>query len=129
MLTQVKLAAPSLVMLAAGVEVATGAVLIAAPSLFGMLLFGGELGTEGRAVARLGGIALLSLVAAVWPLGGTAAASALRAMLLFSAACALYLVFLGLRAETVGVILWPAAIAHGGLGALLARAKPEGGNP
>jgi len=129
MLPEVKLGGPSLVMLAAGVEVATGAVLIAAPSLFSTLLFGGELGAAGTAIARLGGIALLSLVAAVWPHGGTAPVSALRAMLLFSAGCALYLVSFGFRAETVGVILWPAAVAHGVLGILLARAKPDGGTP
>ena len=122
-----KLAGASLIMLAASLEVATGAVLIAAPSFIATLLFGGGLGVEGVAVARFGGISLLSLAAAVWPRGGTAPVSALRAMLLFSAASALYLVFVGLRAETVGAILWPAAIAHGGLGLLLARAKPAGG--
>jgi len=129
MLRGVKLSRPSLVMLAASVEVATGAVLITAPSLFSKLLLGGELGAEGTAVARLGGVALLALVAAVWPRDGTADPAALRAMLFFSAVCALYLVFIGFRAETVGVILWPAAIAHGVLGLLLARAKLAGGTP
>ena len=112
-------------MLAAGVEIGTAFVLIAAPSHFAALVFEGELSDAGAGLARLSGFSLLSLVWAVWPGTDAARPSALRAMLLFSALCALYLLERGALGVGIGVLLWPACVAHGVLAVLLARATRE----
>jgi len=115
-----------LLKVAAGLEVGTGIVLIASPSLFTRLLFGSELSSPGPGVARLGGFALLSLALACWPTRDTAAGPPLRAMLLFSVLCAAYLVYRGLRGGAIGPLLWPAAALHAVLALFLARAWRRG---
>jgi len=114
----------TLLMLAAGTEVLTGLVLIGAPSGFARLLFGGGLSAPGLALAPLAGIALLALAVACWPVRHAAgsAAHAVRAMLLFSLLAALYLIYRGIGGETVGPLLWPAAVFHAVLALLLGRA-------
>jgi hypothetical protein len=106
---------------AAGVEVVTGLVLIIRPSLFARLLFGAELSAAGQALGRLAGFALLALALACWPRGGVASRSALRALLAFSVFSAVYLVYVGTRAQLVGPLLWPAAVLHVALAFLLVR--------
>lgn len=115
----------TLLMLAAGFEIGTAFILIAAPSYFATLVFGGDLSDAGAGLARLGGFSLLSLVWAVWPGAVAARPSALRAMLLFSVLCALYLLARGALGVGVGVLLWPACVVHGVLAVLLARATRE----
>ena len=68
---------------AAAIEAGTGLILISFPSLFVRLLLGVELSEPGQIVGRLAGFALIALVLACWPRGGTegAAASSLRALL------------------------------------------------
>ena len=88
------------------VEVVTGLALIAAPSLTGQLLLGAPLDGLATVVARVAGIALISLSVACWP-GPTN-----RGMLLYNAAVSLYLAYLGFFTPNVGVLLWPAVIAH-----------------
>ena len=108
---------------AAGIEVATGLVLIIRPSLFAQLLFGAELSGVGRALGRLAGFALLALALACWPRGEgeSRSVSARRALLVFSLLTTVYLVFLGVRSALVGPLLWPAAALHAALAILLAR--------
>jgi uncharacterized membrane protein YtjA (UPF0391 family) len=110
--------------LAAAVEVGTGLVLIIAPSLFARLLLGVELSEPGQIVGRLAGFALIALVLACWPHGGIegAAASSLRALLVFSVLVALYLVYLGIGGGFAGPILWPAALLHFVVAIFLAHA-------
>ena len=112
----------TLLAVAAGAEVGTGMVVLATPSFFARLLFGSELTSPGPGVARLGGFALLALALACWPTRDAAEGPALRAMLLFSALCAAYLIYRGIRGGATGPLLWPGAALHAALGLLLARA-------
>ncbi len=109
---------------AAAIEAGTGLVLVSFPSLFVWLLLGVEFAEPGRIVGRLAGFALIALVLACWPRGATegAAASSLRALLVFSVLVALYLVYLGIGGSFVGPLLWPAAVLHSVVAIFLARA-------
>jgi hypothetical protein len=111
--------------LAAVVEAATGLALIIVPSLIGQLLFGTEFTGVANPAARVTGIALLALGVGCWP-GSTAFCG----MLTYSALVTLYLLYLAIRGEWVGPLLWPVVVIHALLTALLARAwfqsrKPE----
>jgi hypothetical protein len=103
--------------LAAVVEAATGLALIIVPSLIGRLLFGAEFTGVANPAARVTGIALLALGVGCWP-GSTAFCG----MLTYSALVTLYLLYLGIRGEWVGPLLWPVVVIHALLTALLARA-------
>ncbi len=102
---------------AAVAEAATGAALLIAPSLVGRLLFGAELTGVAIPVARVTGIALIGLGAGCLP-GSTA----LCGMLTYSLLATLYLLYLGIRGEWVGPLLWPAVVLHAILTFLLAGA-------
>jgi hypothetical protein len=103
--------------LAAVIEVATGMALLIVPSLVGRLLFGAEFTGVANPAARVTGIALLALGVGCWP-GSTA----LCGMLTYSALVTLYLLYLAIRGEWVGPLLWPVVVIHALLTALLARA-------
>ena len=103
--------------LAAVVEAATGLALIIVPSLIGRLLFGAEFTGVANPAARVTGIALLALGVGCWP-GSTAFCG----MLTYSALVTLYLLYLPIRGEWVGPLLWPVVVIHALLTALLARA-------
>jgi hypothetical protein len=98
-------------------EAATGIALLIVPTLVGHLLFGTELIGIGITMARLTGIALISLGVACWP--GTP----LLGMSIYSAAATLYLVYIGLAGGMSGMLLWPAVALHAILTALLVRAS------
>jgi hypothetical protein len=106
-----------LLALTAIIEAATGLALIMAPSLVGRLLFGVEFIGVANPAARVTGIALLALGVGCWP-----DSTALRGMLTYSALVTLYLLYLAIRGEWVGPLLWPAVALHGLLTVLLARA-------
>jgi hypothetical protein len=93
--------------IAAVLEVATGVALLIVPSLVGRLLFGEEFTGMVIPVARVLGIALLALGVGCWP-GSTA----LCGMLTYSALVTLYLVYLAIRGEWVGPLLWPVVGLH-----------------
>ena len=101
---------------AAVLEVATGMALLIVPSLVGRLLFGEELTGIVIPVARVLGIALLALGVGCWP-----GITAFCGMLTYSALVTLYLLYLAIRGEWVGPLLWPVVALHGILTALLAR--------
>ncbi len=106
---------------AAVAEAATGAALLIVPGLVGRLLLGEDLTGIAIPVARVAGIALIALGIACWP--GTP----LLGMLTYGAAVMLYLLYLGVRGDWVGPLLWPAVALHAVLTLLLARswlAKP-----
>jgi hypothetical protein len=113
---------------AAGLEIFTGAALIAAPSLTARLLLGIDLTTPGETVGRLAGLALLPLALACWPRGGASEGptTTLGAMLLLSILVAAYLVYLGVSGAAAGVLLWPAVATHLALAIALARAWTAG---
>ena len=102
---------------AAIAEAATGLALIVVPSLVGQLLLGAEASGVAVVIARVTGIALIALGIACWP-GRTA----LCGMLTYSALATLYLLYLGIRGNWVGPLLWPAVVLHAILTVLLARA-------
>ena len=97
-------------------EGATGLALLIVPSLVAKLLLGSELSGIAVTVARVAGIALVSLSIACWP--GTP----LVGMLIYSTAITLYLAYIGFAGGSGGILLWPAVIVHVILTALLARA-------
>jgi hypothetical protein len=105
-----------LLALAAVLEAATGLALIVAPSLTGRLLLGAEGTGVAIPVARVLGIALIALGVACWP------GPALLGMLTYGALVTAYLLYLGVRGEWVGPLLWPAVVLHAVLTLLLARA-------
>jgi hypothetical protein len=97
-------------------EAATGLALLVIPSVVGPLLLGAELTGLIISLSRVTGIALIALAVACWP-GFTA----LCGMLTYSALVTVYLAYLGLRGEWVGLLLWPAVVLHALLTLLLAR--------
>jgi hypothetical protein len=107
--------------LAAIGEAATGLALLILPSLVGRLLLGAEATGLAIPIARVAGIALLALGVACWP------GPAVSGMLTYGALVTLYLLYLGIRGEWVGPLLWPAVVLHAALTLLLARAwfKPH----
>jgi hypothetical protein len=109
---------------AAVLEVATGMALLIVPSLVGRLLFGEELTGIVIPVARVLGIALIALGVCCWP-GSTA----LYGMLAYSWLVTLYLLYLAIRGEWVGPLLWPVVALHGILTVLLARASFQSRTP
>jgi hypothetical protein len=106
---------PVILVVAAIAELATGVALFVAPSLVGRLLLGAELSGVAIPIARVTGIALLGLGVACWP--GTA----LVGMLTYSGLVTLYLLYIAVRGEWIGPLLWPAVIVHAVLSLLLAR--------
>jgi hypothetical protein len=111
-----------LLALTAVIEVATGMALLIVPSLVGRLLFGEELTGIVIPVARVLGIALIALGVGCLP-----GSSALCGMLTYSALATLYLLYVAIRGEWVGPLLWPVVVIHALLTALLARVwfKPQ----
>ncbi|HWJ18010.1 MAG TPA: hypothetical protein VNR65_04695 [Geobacterales bacterium] len=100
---------------AAVAEAVTGLALLVVPSLVGQLLLGQQLTGIAEPVARVAGIALIGLGVACWP------GPPLLGMLIYSALVTLYLAYLGVAEGLTGVLLWPAAVLHAILTALLIR--------
>jgi len=101
------------------VEGGTGLFLLLDPALVVALLVGAELSGVGAVVARCLGITLVALALACWPGAGTIA-PAVRGMLIYNAATAVYLAYLGMAGHLGGPLLWPAAALHAVVAALLA---------
>jgi hypothetical protein len=109
--------------IAAAVEAVTGLLLIVVPHLLAKLLLGAEVTGVAVVIGRVAGIALLSLGIGCW-FGRQEATGgwALAAMLLYNVLVTLYLAWVGLGAEFVGVLLWPAVVVHAVLTVLLSFA-------
>jgi hypothetical protein len=103
--------------LAAVAEGMTGLALLLVPSSVGRLLLGEEFLGVGIVSGRVAGIALIALGAACWP--GPPAVG----MLIYSAAVAVYLAYVGFAGSLTGILLWPAVVLHLVLTALLAWAS------
>ena len=97
------------------VEAVTGAALLVVPSVVVRLLLGAEAAGVCIPVARVTGIALFALSVSCWP------GPALSGMLTYSTFATVYLLYLGIRREWVGPLLWPALVVHAVLTLLLAR--------
>jgi len=111
-----------LLILAAIGEALTGAALVVVPSLVGRWLLGEDLAGVAIPVARVTGIALIALGVACWP------GPPFLAMLLYSAAIALYLASLGFVGSLTGTLLWPVVVLHAILTALLISASIKQGD-
>ena len=110
-----------LLALAAGFEIIVGLILVASPSLAARFLLGAELAAPGEAVGRVAGFALLGLGLACWPQPASSNRRALAGLLTYNVLAMTFFLYLGIRNELVGLLLWPAAAAHAMLSVLLAR--------
>ena len=111
----------SLTTLSAAIEAATGIALIAVPDRVAHVLLGTGLSDSGIAVARLAGVALLSLGLACWPTAHSATPSAIRALFAYNLLAAFYLGYLRVSGTFVAFLLWPACALHAVLALLFAR--------
>jgi len=100
---------------AAVAEALTGLALLVVPSMVGQVLLGQQLAGVAVPVARVAGIALIALGIACWP------ATPLVGMLTYSSIAMLYLGYVALAGEFVGVLLWPGVALHAILSILLGR--------
>src|SRR5882672_5891420 len=96
-------------------ETATGLGLLLSPPLIAAFLLGASLDMPAAlVVARVAGVALLSLGAACWLARNDAPSRAARglvaAMLLYNAAVVVVLVYASLGSVLSGLGLWPAVI-------------------
>ena len=101
---------------AAVAEALTGVALLVVPSMVGQVLLGQQLAGVAVPVARVAGIALIALGIACWP------ATPFVGMLFYSSIVMLYLGYVALAGEFVGMLLWPAIVLHAILSILLGRA-------
>jgi len=105
----------------AAIEAATALALIIFPQAVSSLLLGADLAEAGIAVARVAGIALLSLGLVCWMSRQDAnKTAALAAMLSYNLLVTAYLTYLGFGGELVGILLWPAIAIHAVLTLLVA---------
>jgi hypothetical protein len=85
------------------------------------LLFGTEISDAGVIMSRIAGIALIGLGISCWP--GDSAFQPLHGMLAYSTLAMLYLIYVGVRGEEVGLLLWPGVVVHAILVVLLVGAR------
>lgn len=116
---------------AAAVEAAvTGLVLMVSPSLFTWLILGAELPPAGQALGRLAGIAMIGAgLAAWWPFSARtpSLAAPVPGFTIYNLLATIYLAYLGIAGQLVGILLWPAVVLHAALLILLGRAWLAGG--
>lgn len=103
---------------AALIEIATGVVLLLSPASAGQMLLGVELSSAAVVFARLAGIGLFSLGLACWP-GKETTRSGHLAIVTYNLLVLLFLLYVGVSSERVGVVLWPAVALHAVLSTLL----------
>jgi hypothetical protein len=108
---------PTLLVITALVEAATGLALLILPSLPVSLLLGTSLdASSGAVVARVAGAALLSLAFACWlsrnDRQSQSAPNLTKALLLYNLVVAAVLVYARVGLELSGIGLWPVAVAH-----------------
>ncbi|HXW47851.1 MAG TPA: hypothetical protein VEK31_00250 [Xanthobacteraceae bacterium] len=110
---------------AAAVEAAvTGLILIVSPSLFAWLILGTKLSLAGYALGRLAGIAMIGAgLAAWWPFSTTvrSTTAAVPGFTIYNLFATIYLAYLGIAGQLVGILLWPAVALHAVLLILLGR--------
>jgi hypothetical protein len=110
---------------AAALEIVTGLALLVRPQALVHLLFAAPSSSVTALACRVGGLALIALGIACWPVRDARGPSgrALVGMLTYSTLVALLLIAVGVARTWVGPLLWPAALGHLLLSALLARQR------
>ncbi len=102
------------------IEILAGLAFLAAPSLVVGLLLGEGIGAIGVAIARVLGIGLLSLGVAGWESSGQAMRLAPRVGLcIYNVGAAIVFVIVGTSGGMNGILLWPTAILHALIGAMM----------
>ncbi len=87
------------------------------------------------ALGRVAGFGLFSLGLACWPGANASGSPVRRALFAYNLLVTVYLLYLGIDGEWVGILLWPAVALHGVLTLLLAGAwlldtrRRPGGSP
>jgi hypothetical protein len=99
------------------IEAGAGFALLIVPSNAAKLLLGTPLDvSDSLTVARIGGIALLTLGAAFWLARGDSQSRAskgmIAAMVLYNLGAVFVLGAFGIGSQRVGVALWPAVVLH-----------------
>jgi len=99
------------------IEAGAGLALLCSPSATVALLLGAPLeALAGLTVARVGGIALLTLGLACWLARGDtesrAAKGLVAAMVLYNLGVAIILGAAAIGPQPVGIVLWPAVVLH-----------------
>jgi hypothetical protein len=109
----------SLLTVTAIFEASTGIALIVAPALLVSILFGVPLEESGALiVAKVTGLALLSLATACWQSRNASGASpVVQAMLCYNVTIAALFIYEALVEKFSGIGLWPVVILHLGLAA------------
>jgi len=106
-----------LLITAAIIESATGLILVSFPSVIAALLFGLSLDSPAAlAVARVAGVALISLGTACW-LGrndkqGKAVKGLVIAMTVFNIGVIIVFIYAGIGLGLSGIGLWPVVLVH-----------------
>src|SRR5712671_3501400 len=100
------------------IEIGAGVALLCGPSFVVKLLLGSPLDAPAAVtLGRLTGAALFALGAACWRASGDTKNRAARglagAMIFYNLGAVVILGAAGIRAQTVGVALWPAVVLHG----------------
>ncbi|CAD5925354.1 hypothetical protein PA905_37170 [Planktothrix agardhii CCAP 1459/11A] len=100
--------------LASALEILTGLALIIAPSDVAMLLLGDGVSGIGTVVSRVASFGLFALGLACYPRSHDIDSSdqVVLGMLTYNILIAIYLIYLGIRGEWVGRLLWLAATLH-----------------
>ncbi len=101
----------------AAIEMVTGLGLIVSPPMLAWLLLGSVLDAPPAIIiARIGGVALLSLATACWfaasDENSPAAAGVMAAMVLYNCGAIILLAYAGIGLGLSGLGLWPAVLVH-----------------
>jgi len=108
--------------LSAITEIVTGLALLAVPALVIELLFGGSLSFGGLTVARVLGVALLSVGVAGYESPGEDAGIAPRlGLCTYNIGAAVVFAIFGSLSTSSGILLWPAVLLHGLIGVAMLR--------
>lgn len=101
----------------ATIEMATGLALITSPPMLAWLLLGSPLDPPAALIiARIGGVALLSLATACWfaadDENSRSAGGVMAAMVLYNCGAVILLAYAGVGLGLSGLGLWPAVLVH-----------------
>lgn len=114
----------TVLMIAAWFEILVGASFFLVPEAQTQLLFGATLEGTGVLFARFSGIALIALGCACLPSKHSETQHlAVRVLLVFNLAVAIYFAWIALATTFRGVMLWPVVTMHAVLAISLARDK------
>lgn len=98
---------------AAIVEFLTGVLLLIYPEIVIRLLFDASIVGNGIIVSRIAGASLIALGIACWPYAIVKKTfQGITAMLIYNLFATIYLGYLGLFEEMIGILLWPAVVFH-----------------